>query len=443
MYPLSTLLFLTLSVVTNIHALPLQSLQGRDLASCQDPHAGFDPSCWDILRLTDYVTNWNKTTPVCPPGPTRGNCCGATEAWTTCFLRMNQPASGSDCTTISSCAFSPSLALIPDGSNMTAQAHYLVFNIYALNRFFSTWYTAMAYATTQAGLAVDGIIQDVDPNKKASGLKEQILTGLIAGFAFLAGPEAAVVGQAAATAAKVLVTALQQAPGVVQALWPSGTTDTQNWQMANLKDTLGSLDKDIRSRIDDALQLVMTDPPTFLAFAANGQFSMPSPPSLDEQTDSLDQALKTYLLSKALDANAYQVVLQIGENRQQHHGAAQADCDFYTSTGVCNGDSGLWHSNNSNADYFLNPKAGTIDRSQSVTITKDAFEKEYSSGRALFDAAATCNGLWDTPREAWKDGLTVWHPYPRPEGVQLFSVSRTGIDFSCLSQLTVFLQYIK
>ncbi|KAL8951818.1 MAG: hypothetical protein Q9222_002234 [Ikaeria aurantiellina] len=323
---------------------------------------------------------------------------------------------------------------------MTAQPHYIIFNIYALNQFFSTWYTAMAYATTQAGLAVDGIVQDVDPNKKASGLKEEILTALIAGFAFLAGPEAAVVGQAAAAGAKVLVTALQQAPGVVKALWPQGTTDTQNWQMANLKDTLGSLDKEIRGRINAALQLVMTDPPTFLDFAANGQFSMPSPPSLDEQTANLDEALKTYLLSKALDANGYDVLLQIGQNRQHYHSQAQAGCNFYTSTGICNGDSGIWHSNNSNADYILAPKGGTADNSQAVTITKNAFEKGYSSGRALFDAAATCNGLWDTPREAWKDGLTTFQPYPRPEGVQLFSVSRTGIDFSCLSQLTVFLQ---
>ena len=78
----------------------------------------------------------------------------------------------------------------------------------------------MAYATTQAQLAINGIISDVDPNKQASGLKDDILLALTLGLAFLGGPEAEVVGQVAATSAKVLVTALQQAPGAVKALWP-------------------------------------------------------------------------------------------------------------------------------------------------------------------------------------------------------------------------------
>ena len=78
----------------------------------------------------------------------------------------------------------------------------------------------MAYATTQAQLAIESIISDVDPNKKASGLKDDILLALTLGLAFLGGPEAGAVGQVAATSAKVLVTALQQAPGAVKALWP-------------------------------------------------------------------------------------------------------------------------------------------------------------------------------------------------------------------------------
>ena len=82
----------------------------------------------------------------------------------------------------------------------------------------------MAYATTQAQLAIDGIISDVDPNKKASGLKDDLLLALTLGLAFLGGPEAEAVGQVAATAAKALVTALQQAPGAVKALWPRTCT---------------------------------------------------------------------------------------------------------------------------------------------------------------------------------------------------------------------------
>ena len=185
----------------------------------------------------------------------------------------------------------------------------------ALNQFFSSWYTSMAYATTQAQLAIDGIVTDVDPNKKASGLKDDILLALTLGLAFLGGPEAEAVGQVAATAAKTLITALQQAPGAVKALWPQGSTDTQIWQMASLSDDLGNLDSSIRARINAGLELVQTDVPTFLAFAAGGQFSMPSPPSIDKETAGLEAALKTYLVSKALDSNNYMGIISIGYNR--------------------------------------------------------------------------------------------------------------------------------
>ena len=141
-----TCMIIALALIAQIHAIPILSrshqestlyhtapsstLKVRDLATCQDPHAGIDPSCWDLLGLETFLNTWKTNTPVCPPGPTTGNCCGATEAWSTCFLRMYQPESGTDCTSISSCAFSPSLAEIPQGSTMTAQVHYIIYNIY-------------------------------------------------------------------------------------------------------------------------------------------------------------------------------------------------------------------------------------------------------------------------------------------------------------------------
>ena len=302
----------------------------------------------------------------------------------------------------------------------------------ALNFFFSSWYTAMAYATTQAQTAVDGIIQEIDPKKKASGKLNEILTGLTLGLAFLGAPEAAVVGKVAATAASVLITGLQQAPGTVKALWPQDTTDSQLWQMASLSDSLGTLDKQIRGRINAALHEVMTDVPTFLAFAVHGQFSNPSPPSIDKETDGLDQALKTYLVSKALDANAMFGFMA-------HH---YLICPVsYNSMGECITEDPAaltdWHSNNSNADYNIVPNGGTADLRPQNEILHNLLQKGYTTGRQLFDGAATCNGMWNTPLEAWND-LEQFHYYPPPEGQELFVVSAQGIDFSCVSQWTIF-----
>ena len=294
----------------------------------------------------------------------------------------------------------------------------------------------MAYATTQAQLAIDGIVRDVDPNKKASGLKDDILLALTLGLAFLGGPEAEAVGQVAATAAKTLITALQQAPGAVKALWPQGSTDTQIWQMASLSDDLGNLDSSIRARINAGLQLVQTDVPTFLAFAAGGQFSTPSPPSIDKETAGLEGALKTYLVSKALDSNNYIGTILIGSNVIATE-AAHSRCtvDF---PGFCTGDNeNLWHSDNSNADYLLAPKYGTEENTPASVVIKNVLDKGYTTGNQLYDAAATCNGMWDTDREAWNEPLESFSAYTRPAGVDLFKMTDKGIDFSCLSQLTI------
>ena len=290
----------------------------------------------------------------------------------------------------------------------------------------------MAYATTQAQTAVDGIIQEIDPKKKASGKLNDILTGLTLGLAFLGGPEAAVVGKVTATAASVLVTGLQNAPGTIKALWPQDTTDSQLWQMASLSDSLGTLDKQIRGRINAALHEVMTDVPTFLAFAVHGQFSNPSPPSIDKETGGLDQALKTYLVSKALDANAMYGFMA-------HHYPNEECPVSYNCMGECITEPARtnWHSNNSNADYKILPQGGTADTRPQNDLLHNLLQKNYTTGRQLFDGAATCNGMWNTQLEAWNE-LEAFRYNPPPEGKALFAVSAQGIDFSCVSQWTIF-----
>ena len=206
--------------------------------------------------------------------------------------------------------------------------------------------------------------------------------------------------------------------------------------MASLSDDLGNLDSSIRARINAGLQLVQTDVPTFLAFAAGGQFSVPSPPSIDKQTAGLEEALKTYLVSKALDSNNYMGIIWIGMNEvitESTHGRCTVDFPGFCTANNIN----MWHSDNSNADYLLAPKSGTGDNTPASNMIKDIFEKKYTTGNQLYDAAATCNGMWNTDREAWNEPLKPFSLYTRPAGVDLFKMTDTGIDFSCLSQLTI------
>lgn len=166
----------------------------------------------------------------------------------------------------------------------------------ALNQVFTSWYYATDFATTQAALAITGIIDDVDPDKKASGLLNDLLTAFSLGFAFIGIPEVEATELAVKTIASIVLTAAQQAPGVIKALWPTGH-GTQTRQMESLSDSLGALTTQFQDNINNALQLVQSDIPSFLAFAGRSVFSDHSPPSLPNETYGLEAAFKTYLVS--------------------------------------------------------------------------------------------------------------------------------------------------
>lgn len=102
----------------------------------------------------------------------------------------------------------------------------------AVNTFFNDWYTAVQYVATRGSLAIQPIVGEVDIPQDNNLVLGDILIAFSAGLAFVGLPEvgAAVevadgINAAATTAGQFLVTALQQAPGVAKAIWPSGTTD--------------------------------------------------------------------------------------------------------------------------------------------------------------------------------------------------------------------------
>ena len=49
-----------------------------------------DPSCWDTLDMTDWMTKWNATTTTCTvPESNLASCqCQIDEPWATCFMRL-------------------------------------------------------------------------------------------------------------------------------------------------------------------------------------------------------------------------------------------------------------------------------------------------------------------------------------------------------------------
>ena len=146
------------------------SLEARQAPSCNigtqvDNLTAYDSSCWNALDIMPYLTNWKATTPTCTDTENSAgqtlSCCGASEPWSTCFLRL---ATGQlntyDCTQLSPTAGGPICSLSPDANggrgfalagldpSIASQVNYVVLNIIMINNFFGSYYTGQSLLTS-------------------------------------------------------------------------------------------------------------------------------------------------------------------------------------------------------------------------------------------------------------------------------------------------------
>ncbi|KAL8691126.1 MAG: hypothetical protein Q9218_003578 [Villophora microphyllina] len=167
--------------------------KGESLVRRDDPLEAclsgiYDAACWDVLNMTDWLSNWNTRIRPCDTSDS-SNCRAPGELWTDTFLRVAQ----------------------------NEQREYKKRRTQAINSFFSNWYQAMYNAAIEAeGLIID-IVELIDPPTKSSRVfVSDLLSALAAGLAFLAIPEAAALGGAGAAIAPIFLRAIQQAPGVAK-----------------------------------------------------------------------------------------------------------------------------------------------------------------------------------------------------------------------------------
>lgn len=126
-------------------------LEARQVPSCSigtqvNNTAAYDSSCWNTLDIMSYLTNWKTTTPICTDAEnTAGqtlSCCGTSEPWSTCFLRLATRQTTYDCTQISTttCPLLSTMELQGLDPSIASQVNYVVLNIVTINNFFTAYY---------------------------------------------------------------------------------------------------------------------------------------------------------------------------------------------------------------------------------------------------------------------------------------------------------------
>ena len=320
-----------------------------------------------------------------------------------------------------------------------------------MNNLFNSWFAATQFATTQANLVIAPITSEIDPEKKTNVLLSDILTAFTAGLALLGLPEVSAViketlSVTTALVANIVKTGIQQAPGVAKAIWPAGSVNSQIVQIGDLQSALGGVNEDLSNRINAGLQEIMSDVPSFIAFASNGSFSGSNMPSLATQTQNLDIGFKTYLLTTAMSQNSWRgswtnlvnATAPPSSNGKATFGqpdttqSSQSSffgCDFQ-SNGVCLGNGKISHHPKSWAEWPSpqTNRAWVMDQCchknspTSADLTQLIIKNGWGDLATIFDGGYNC-----TAAAGSRNG-------DKP----VVNISDQGLlDMSCVSQLPI------
>ena len=295
-----------------------------------------------------------------------------------------------------------------------------------VNQFFTTYYTALQYAISQASLAISAIVNELDPKNPDTGIPWfEILTALSFALAFLGAPTVAV-GILDADAikevkyiAQAFIISMQQAPGLTKALFPTGDDESKFVQIGDLSTELGGVAGQLSTMINKAATLLMTDMPTFVNFVQSGKYSGQGSFSIPNETVGLDIALKTYLSSMAMKGNGWWAapipgLWQPGDVLDEY------GCNF-DDNNVCSDyvDSAYYLSPDTGRLYFLEQTTGYPVR-KPHQLTQDLVSNQWAPLNVLFDGAFNCTAKG-------KAGST---------DIQ-FTYNGT-LDISCISQLPMY-----
>lgn len=140
-----------------------------------------DPSCWDKLDMTDWMTDWNTSTSICTATQSVPTCqCRISEPWATCFMRLtyerNRTASyvctnltrPEDCT-------EPVPGIVVPGP---PQIFYGAYSIWSLFSYLGTWHTSLTSPT-----ALPAIQRQLSNTKTSALSANDLLVALVQDYA--------------------------------------------------------------------------------------------------------------------------------------------------------------------------------------------------------------------------------------------------------------------
>ncbi len=215
-------------------------------------------------------------------------------------------------------------------------------------------------------------------------------------------------------------------------MWPSGSESTKSIQIGDLDAKLIDLNNDLTQMLNNGLRVVMSDLDSFLGFASTGSFSSNNMPSIAAETEGMDLALKTFLLTSAMTANDLGGGIQFlatGVAWLENPPEASQACTIDAS-GLCGQN--YWSSELSQA-FNIEPLTDSAPNiADLMSWIEDSSGVTFSS---VFDAAYKCTRDYGDSKD-WNSLNNDGQGSP-----PLVNFGADGtLDMSCLSQLRMTVQ---
>lgn len=272
----------------------------------------------------------------------------------------------------------------------------------------------------QALLENQSLITELDPPKKTNFILGDLLTALTASLAFIGAPE---LGAAVSVATKAVLVGVQEAPGILKTIWPTGTKDSQSVQLGSLDMGLSQVDTNLTTAITTTLTTLMTDETSFSQFASNGMFTDPAAYlSVPSATAMFSLAFRTYVLSTAMTNNKWHALPSCDLTRADVESSVEGDSSTgctLDSNNICSDSEHIintWYSDTTACSYTLADSGSGPDAYQ---LMQDIVSQNWSTLEQLFDGALNCTIAGNAGQ-----GVT-------PENIGY------GMDLACMSQLAL------
>jgi len=347
-------------------------LSERVLGDCNDLKQNLTASCWNQLNMSTYLEGWWHTNAAA--------CSQQNATFASCYQQMARVEQQQYNTT------GPKMCDFPTSfSGYTVQQAYTLYTIFAIWQWFETIYEAIENADMSATGPVGKIVKTINPEIPQKQPLGDFLQAMTALAPLLALP--ASLGKAVTSLAE---TALRQSPGVIKQLNPTGTLDSEEVQINDLYDGLGTIKTTYQQNVSTALVMVQQNFETFHTFAANGLFNAPRS-SLEADTLNLTSALETYIVARCLTAN--NIIVTLARDTSPQALASNASmtttnlisCASYDKYGVC---SAWWYDPGTNAAFAL---ANITDSSINYyDLIQTMFSEGWTTGADLFLGAKLC-----------------------------------------------------